>query len=66
MAINLIEPISPWAWVRTVRLQTATKPGEPQGEGAAAKDAGETRSHFVRDWIIDRLRAKSYWPKGAA
>ena len=22
MAINLIEPISPWAWVRTVRLQT--------------------------------------------
>ena len=45
---------------------SATKPGEPQGEGAAAKDAGETRSHFVRDWIIDRLRAKSYWPKGAA
>ena len=45
---------------------SATKPGEPQGEGAAAKDAGETRSHFIRDWIIDRLRAKSYWPKGAA
>ena len=35
---------------------STTKPGEPQGEGAAAKDAGETRSHFVRDWVVDRLR----------
>jgi hypothetical protein len=40
---------------------STTKPGEPQGEGTAAKDAGETRSHFVRDWIIDRLRASQSW-----